>query len=191
MAAVTADETPGSVGRPAEAAPHERVEFRDVYEQHFAFVWRSLRRLGVAPAQLDDAAQDVFLVVHRRLADFEGRSAVRTWVFGITLRVAKDYRRSSMRRRTEPLDDDRAADSSEAPEALTEAARAAALVHRLLEHLDDDRRAVFVLAELEQMTAPEISALLHVNLNTVYSRLRAARRDFEQALARHTGAHHG
>jgi RNA polymerase sigma-70 factor (ECF subfamily) len=160
------------------------ADFGAVYDEHFAFVWRSLRRLGVADAHLDDAAQDVFLVVYRRLAEFEGRSSLKTWLFGIVLRVVRTHRRTAMRKPTEPLDVEPHANGS-APEELTEAAQAARLLHALLGELDDAPRAVFVLAELEEMTAPEISAALGVNLNTVYSRLRAARRDFDAALARH------
>jgi RNA polymerase sigma-70 factor (ECF subfamily) len=157
-----------------------------IYEEHFDFVWRSLRRLGIPDAQLDDAVQDVFVVVHRRLGEFEGRSTMKTWLFGIALRVASVHRRTAARRPTEPLVED-PPDQTANPlaDTLTEAAEAARLVRELLECLDEDRRAVFVLAELEEMTAPEISAALGVNLNTVYSRLRLARRDFDAALARY------
>lgn len=159
------------------------ADFAAVYESEFAYVWRNLRRLGVSDAQLDDATQDVFLVVHRRLGDFESRSKIRTWIFGIVLRVASTYRRTAQRRRTEPLDE-HVAESTLSTEDLTERAEAGRLLRRLLDVLDDDRRAVFVLAELEQMTAPEVSAALGVNLNTVYSRLRSARRDINAALER-------
>lgn len=160
------------------------TDFGEVYAEHFDFVWRSLRRLGVPSSQMDDAAQDVFLVVHRRLQDFESRSSVKTWLFGIVLRVVSRYRRSAARRPTEPLSEEPVGRAA-GPEELAEAARAARLVRQLLDELDDDHRAVFVLAELEQLTAPEISVALGVNLNTVYSRLRTARRDFDAALARH------
>jgi RNA polymerase sigma-70 factor (ECF subfamily) len=160
----------------------ENAAFSALYDSEFAYVWRSLRRLGVSDAQLDDATQDVFLVVYRRLSDFEARSSVRTWIFGIVLRVASTYRRTAARRHTEPLDDG-AADTVSADD-IVDRAQAAKLLRRLLDMLDDDRRAVFVLAELEQMTAPEIAATLGVNLNTVYSRLRSARRDVNAALAR-------
>src|SRR4051812_40957718 len=66
-------------------------DFETVYEEHFDLVWRTLERLGVASSAVDDALQDVFLVVHRRLGGFEGRSSLRTWIFGITLRIASDY----------------------------------------------------------------------------------------------------
>jgi RNA polymerase sigma-70 factor, ECF subfamily len=159
------------------------TDFAALYESEFAYVWRNLRRLGVSDAQLDDATQDVFLVVHRRLGDFESRSKIRTWIFGIVLRVASTYRRTAQRRRTEPLDE-RVVESTLSTDDLTERAEAGRLLRRLLDELDDDRRAVFVLAELEQMTAPEVASALGVNLNTVYSRLRSARRDINAALER-------
>jgi RNA polymerase sigma-70 factor (ECF subfamily) len=175
---------PSGAPRVQDGVAAPRLEFAAVYDAHFPFVWRSLRRLGVASAQLDDAAQDVFLVVYRRLDDFEGRSSVKTWLFGIVLKIVRTYKRTAARKPTEPLEGDIPALAS-AAEELTDAARAARLMHSLLDELDDAPRAVFILSELEEMTAPEISAALGVNLNTVYSRLRAARRDFDAALARH------
>src|SRR5689334_11305277 len=182
-----AHERTGPLGSTSTAvgAVADRPAFDALYEAHFDFVWRSLRRLGVPEAQMDDAVQDVFLVVHRRLGGFEGRSSLKTWLFGIALKVASLHRRTAQRRRTEPLPDEPIDASGLPADALTEAADAARLVRELLDALDEDRRAVFVLAELEQMTAPEISSALGVNLNTVYSRLRLARRDFDAALARH------
>lgn len=161
--------------------------FETLYDQYFAFVWRNLRRLGVGEAAVADAAQDVFLVVHRRLSEFEGRSTARTWLFGIVLRVARDHRRRLLRKEPgQPLDE-KLADVRPTPfddAARTEAAR---LLEGLLDELDDEQRAVFVLAELEQMTAPEIAQVLSVKLNTVYSRLRLARAAFEKAAARARG----
>jgi RNA polymerase sigma-70 factor (ECF subfamily) len=171
--------------RPRTATTALRLS--DVYEEHFDFVWRSARRMGVAEAAVDDVVQEVFLVAHRRLADFEGRSSVKTWLFGILLRVVSDHRRTLRRKGgLAPLPDVLPDDSNaRCPAELTEKREQVRLLHRLLDGLDDDKRAVFVLAELEQMTAPEIAEALGVNLNTVYSRLRAARRKFEQALVRH------
>jgi RNA polymerase sigma-70 factor (ECF subfamily) len=162
--------------------------FAEIYERHFSFVWRSVRRLGVAEASVDDAVQDVFLVVHRRLDDFEGRSSIKTWLFGIVLRVVKDWRRTDSRKRRVGAGagdgdlDSVAADGTQSPHALTEQAQAVRMLHRVLDSLDDDKRAVFVMAELEQMSAPEIAEALGVNLNTVYSRLRAARRAFNRGV---------
>jgi RNA polymerase sigma-70 factor (ECF subfamily) len=165
--------------------------FTEIYDKYFAFVWRSLRRLGIAEDTLDDAAQDVFLVVHRRLRDFEGRSSVRTWLFGIILRVVRGRRRSETRRRRRDAEGDveTMADlGGGTPHDHSERREAAAALHAILDGMDDDKRAVFVMAELEQMTAPEIAEALEVNVNTVYSRLRAARIGFNEAVARRSHA---
>lgn len=157
--------------------------FDALYDEQFEYVWCSLRRLGVHEASIDDAVQDVFVVVHRRLAEFEGRSSLRTWLFGIAVRVARDHRRRA--RRSEAIaegQDPRAQGQSPFDGAAT--AEAARTLDRLLGELEESRREVFVLAELEQMTAPEIAVCLELNVNTVYSRLRAAREDFEAAVAR-------
>lgn len=156
--------------------------FAAIYEDHLDFVWRVSRRLGVPEASLDDAVQDVFLVVHDRLASFEGRSSLRTWIYGIVRRVARDHRPS---KRERPLD--------EAPEAPTDAvsahdgverAEAKRLLHALLDTLDDDKREVFVLAELEEMPMPDVAQAVGINVNTAHARLRAARHQLEASLAR-------
>jgi RNA polymerase sigma-70 factor (ECF subfamily) len=179
------------LGASGVSVPFERPSFDALYEEHFDFVWRNLRRLGVPDAQVDDAAQEVFLVVHRRLADFEGRSSLKTWLFGILVRVAGDCRRTLRRKSPHtrspggPIDADTIADeAAESAHDRTARSEGVRVLHRLLDELDDDKRAVFVLAELEQMSAPEIAESLGQNLNTVYARLRAARRDFEQAALR-------
>jgi RNA polymerase sigma-70 factor (ECF subfamily) len=172
--------------RPEADAGRAVPSLEAIYEEHFDFVWRSLKRLGIPSAQLDDAVQDVFVVVHRRLGEFEGRSSLKTWLFGIALRVASVHRRTRARRPTEPLVEDPPDHAGRgAADALSEAAEAARLVQQLLDGMPEDRRAVFVLTELEEMTAKEISEALGVNLNTVYSRLRLARRDFDAALSRY------
>lgn len=189
-AAATADRL--DVGKPAptvirggEAAGALRLE--DIYEESFDFVWRSARRMGVAESSVDDVVQEVFLVAHRRLADFEGRSRVETWLFGILLRVVSDHRRTLRRKGgLAPLPEALADDSTaRCPAERAETREKVRLLHALLDTLDDDKRAVFVLSELEQLTAPEIAEALGVNLNTVYSRLRVARKKFDEALARH------
>jgi RNA polymerase sigma-70 factor (ECF subfamily) len=177
---------PRTVDRGERAVAYEALDFEDVYRAQFSFVWRSAKRLGLRDASLDDAVQEVFVVVHRRLAEFEGRSSLRTWLFGITLRVVRDHRRADRRRDPgPPVDPDtlRATDSSPAESA--EKAEALRLLHALLDELDDERREVFVMAELEQMAMPEIADALGINVNTAYARLRVARQEFEQALARH------
>lgn len=177
----------GLLAAERDAAPEAQVVlcFDVVYAEHFAFVWRSLARLGVDEAALDDAAQEVFVVVHRRLGGFEGRSAVKTWLFGIAMRVAKDYRRWVRRKGgAEPLPV-ALIDGGASPFETSERAEAVRLLHELLSQLDEKKRVVFVLSELEQMSAPEIAETLGANLNTVYSRIRVARQEFERVLARH------
>jgi RNA polymerase sigma-70 factor, ECF subfamily len=172
------------------------LRFEQLYETHFDFVWRTVRYLGVPDASVDDAVQDTFLVAHRRLADFEARSSPRTWLFAIALRVVSDHRRSQ-RRRGRLHDELRnvAPALPQTPLEQIEKAQARRIVLAALEGLSEDQRAVFVLSELEQMTAPEIMQTLDVNLNTVYSRLRAARREFTKALRawgqRSVGGEHG
>jgi RNA polymerase sigma-70 factor, ECF subfamily len=171
---------------PDGGAAHEAPSFDDVYRSELGFVWRSAKRLGLRDAALDDAVQEVFVVVHRRLADFEGRSSLRTWLFGITLRVVRDHRRAARRRDPgPPVDPDTLRAVGAGPAEQAEKAEAVRLLHALLDELDDERREVFVMAELEQMTMPEIAETLGINVNTAYARLRIARQEFEQALGRH------
>jgi RNA polymerase sigma-70 factor, ECF subfamily len=161
--------------------------FQQVYEEHVAFVWRSLRRLGVAPSNLNDAVQDVFLVVHRRLPDFVERAKTSTWLFRICLGIARDHRRRAHLRR-EVFDD---AVLDESPDGDVDAASAAErredleLFDAALGTLDLDQRAVFMLFELENMTGDEIAQTLQIPLGTVYSRLRLARQRFKRAVLRH------
>lgn len=176
---------------PAAATSGEAPTFEALYEQQFDFVWRNIRRLGVPDAQVDDAVQEVFLVVHRRLVELEARSSFKHWIFGIIVRVARDHRR--LLRRKSPhtrsadasVDADSIADErADNPHDRMARSEGVRLLHKLLDEFDDEKRAVFVLAELEQMSAPEIAEALDVNVNTVYARLRAARREFEQAVLR-------
>jgi RNA polymerase sigma-70 factor (ECF subfamily) len=167
------------------------VSFDALYEDYFNFVWRSVARLGVEPAAVEDAAQDVFVIAHRRLGEFEGRSSIKTWLFAIALRVAHDYRRAARRRRGHGVvtqDDAETANVADpnAATPLESALRAAAArrLHGILAELDEPLRAVFILAELEEIPAPEIAEALGANLNTVYTRLRAARRQFNEVVAR-------
>ena len=170
-----------------EPATSTTIDARVValYDQYFDFVWRSLRRLGVAAGDLDDAAQDVFIVVHRRLPTFEERSAIKSWIFAIALRIAKDYRRRAIRQRQRNAENEDALVCLRgSPEEAHARVQAAERVLVLLDGLDDDKRAVFVLSELERMPAPEIAIALGIPMNTVYSRLRLARVAFEDGLKR-------
>lgn len=180
-----AEMTPARVKAPA-SVQDDVPSFSEVYEQYFDFVWRSARRLGIPDGAVDDVAQEVFIVVHRKLAEFEGRSSLKTWLFAITRRVVSDHRRRLKRRRPHtPFPDDRMASEGDSPQETVARQEAAMVLHTFLDSLPDEQREVFVLSELEQMTAPEIGEATDVKLNTVYSRLRLARKAFERVVARH------
>jgi RNA polymerase sigma-70 factor, ECF subfamily len=164
----------------------ELPSFSEIYELYFDFVWRSAKRLGVAQTLLDDAVQDVFLTVHQRLGEFEGRSSIKTWIFGILINKVRGYRRTARRKPVQPLMNEDIPDINQGgPLELRAKTEAVELLHQLLDTMDDDKREVFVLAELEQMTADEIGDAMGIKAHNVCSRLRAARRAFEAALARH------
>jgi RNA polymerase sigma-70 factor (ECF subfamily) len=169
---------PASVGEEVRDPP----SFEAVYADYFRAIWRTLRRLGVSPAQLDDAAQDVFIVVHRRLPEFDGHS-LRGWLYAIAVRVASDHRRGTGRRRALPLDAS-LVDPAPDPGRTSELHESVRLLHALLGELSEPKRAAFVLSELEELSVPEIAEALGENLNTVYSRVRAARAEFDTALRR-------
>jgi RNA polymerase sigma-70 factor, ECF subfamily len=174
-----------AIAQPEDGVRVPSTDLDDVYEQHVDFVWRNLRRLGVPAPQLEDACQDVFLVVHRRRGDFAGRSSVRTWLFGIALRVASDYRRKL--RRSGAFDElvaDEVRGADPGPFELASRHQAVEILERFLDALSEANRPVFILAELEGMTAPEIAQALSLNVNTVYSRLRLGRQAFERAVER-------
>ncbi len=178
LRALLASPTPVTVA----AATATRRAFAEVYREHFAFVWRILRRLGVPAESLEDAVQEVFLVLHRRLDGLAPEVSLRSWLFGTARRVAADARRGQHRRerRLHALAVVAEGGGRDLP---IEQAEAADFVQRFLERLDPDRRMVFVLADLEGMTAPEIAEALSIKLNTVYSRLRTARAEFERLVA--------
>ena len=172
-----------SISRRAPLEAAASAQFETVYRQHFAGAWRVLRRLGVTEAQLEDAAQDVFLIVHKKLGGLPSDAPVRRWVLAIAVRVASEYRRRARRKPTEPLDET-IVDGRPGPARASEFRESLRLLHGLLEELDEKKRAVFVLSELEQLSAPEISEVLGTNVNTVYARLRAAKQQFATGLAR-------
>ena len=163
------------------------ASFVGLYETYFPFVWRTLWRLGVRPASVADAAQDVFVVVHRRLADLHGSEVAQSWLYGIVVRVARDYRRGQARRDVwAELNPELTADSKIVlADRQYEQREAVELLDQLLDELEDAQRELLVLIELEQMSVPEVSELLGINPNTLYTRLRAARKAFDQVHIRH------
>jgi RNA polymerase sigma-70 factor, ECF subfamily len=158
-------------------------EFAALYAEHFQFVWRCLRGLGVSGAQLEDAAQDVFVVIHRRLPTFEGSATLRTWIFGIVRRVAYRYRRSASRKPSGGTANPEAPTSDPGPHERAQDLQAAAFVDEFTSTLDHRKREVFVLGVLEGLPVPEIAEALGIPLNTAYTRLRRARAEFRKALA--------
>ena len=164
----------------------ENLTPRAIYERHADFAWRTLRRLGVREAEAGDALQDVFVIVHKKLGQFEGRSSVTTWLFTLCRTVARERRRSAQRDRN-LLDDVSVEDELD---LRADVARAAehnerlAQLEGILSGLEVEQRNVFILFEIEKLTGEEISEALSIPLGTVYSRLQLAKKAFRQALTR-------
>lgn len=173
--------------QPEEPPLEPRVE--DVYNEHVAMVWRGLRRLGVAEANIEDAVQDVFLVVHRRLSAFEGRSEMKTWLYGIAVRVAKDHRRSQTRQahKEERLAQFSTLDPSggASPVEAVEQREANQALHSILAQMDDEQREVLVLVDMEELPMREAADALRLNVRTCQRRLRTARAVFEEKVTQH------
>jgi RNA polymerase sigma-70 factor (ECF subfamily) len=176
--------------RADDAVGRALPDFNTVYEENFRFIWRAARRLGIAAADTDDVVQEVFVVAHRKLPEFEGRAPVRTWLYKILLLMVRHHVRAQGRkpghRPVAALDELEGlhAGRESGPAVAVERQDAARVLDRLLAHLDADKREVFVLAEIEELSAVEIAEILGANLNTVYSRLRVARQEFERAVQR-------
>lgn len=162
-----------------------------LYETHLRFAWRNLRRFGVSDELLEDATQDVFVTVHRRWDSFDPRSSsVETWLFGIVIRVAQYHRRTLRRRLARLLpwfrDGELHEISSEldGPADVVAKRQAALLLDRILDELGEHDREMLVMVDVEQITVPEAAAVLGINLNTAYTRLRTARLRFQRAVHR-------
>jgi RNA polymerase sigma-70 factor (ECF subfamily) len=167
----------------------DALTLEGIYGDHADFVMRCARHLRVGPEHVEDIVHDVFLVVHARLADFDPeRATLRSWLYGILRRVVSHHRRGS-RRAERRLSLVPPPPEQPALEEVIARLEAADLVDRFVAQLDDKKRPVFTLAEVEGMSAPEISRCLDIKLNTVYSRLRLARREFEKFIGR--GGEHG
>ncbi len=164
----------------AAAAP----SFEAIYADELRYVWNTLRRLGVEARHIEDVAHDVFVVVHRRLCDFDPTRALRPWLFGISFRVASDHRRRASTQRELYDPEVERVDSSPDAEALTEASRSRALVVEALQDLEPDLRAVLTIVDIDDCSAPEAADALEIPVNTVYSRLRRARARFGTAVRR-------
>jgi RNA polymerase sigma-70 factor, ECF subfamily len=184
MSGLALEATAGSVPRTAVRTREQQVEA--MFRAHYPFVRRVLRYWGTPPNGLEDAAQDVFAVVTRSFDRLRDDVDERSWLLGIARRVARNHRRSRLRHRIRWLA--LRAERADPPPSLASQYERAALAVRLLEALPERQRLVVVLGDLEGWTAPEIAKALGINLNTVYSRLRLARRRLEALRAEWTAA---
>ena len=159
--------------------------FNLLYDEHFAFVWRNVQRLGIRQPETDDVVQEVFIVIHRKLETFEPRTSIRAWIFGILKHVARTHRRTCARKQPpSSCEAHRLADVVQlGPEEHLQRSEATRALEVILDSMQEDQREVFILVELEQMNGPEIADALGISVNTVYSRLRAAREHFQRGAA--------
>ena len=157
-----------------------------IHDEYADFVWRSLQRLGVRESDLEDALQEVFIVVHRKLDTFDGSSRVSTWLYGICLRVASANRNRAHVRRERPTPEfEDSIDNDHAnPEAAFATLEERQRLMDVLDTLAPEKRAVFVMFEIEGVPAVEIAEILGVPVGTVYSRLSTARTEFAEGAKR-------
>ena len=167
-----------------EVRPRDDARLRRIFDEHFTFVWRYLRRMGLSEADADDAAQQVFVVLARRLETIDPTKE-RAFLCGTAVRVFSEHRRARMRRRevagdavAEPID------TKLGPDAIADRERARVLLDRVLDQMDEKLRSVFVLFELEEMSTLQIADMLALPTGTVASRLRRARESFRAIIKR-------
>jgi len=160
--------------------------FEDIYKQYFDFVWSSARHLGAERDAVDDVVQDVFLVIHSKLATLQRPEALRSWIYGIVRRIASDYRRSKRTREfagaTLGAELRMSQPYQPSPLEITERNAEVELLESVLAKLDELKREIFVMVEILEMTVPEVARVLEIPLDTAYSRLRRARQSFDEAL---------
>ena len=168
------------------STPPPGVDFPAVYRAEFDYVWSTLRRLGVDERDAKDLCHDVFVIVFSNFDSYDSRRPIRPWLFGIAFRVASDYRREARHHREVPVTREAPAPSPAADEVILRNERQR-LVLAALELMDLDKRAVFVMHDIDGHVMPDIAATLAIPLNTAYSRLRLARADFAAAVARLEG----
>jgi RNA polymerase sigma-70 factor, ECF subfamily len=194
-AAQTSCVTAAAAGHAQPAEEPLPRDFRGLFEAQGAYVWSTLRRLGVAEPDLEDVCHEVFLAIHRHWPEYDPGRPLRPWLFCFAYRKAKDYRRLSYRRHEEPSDGiDRDSSGGAQPDEILEREQERQLVIRALQTLDLDKRAVLILHEIDGCPIPEAASALSIPVNTAYSRLRLARNQFAKAvrqLARCKDEHHG
>jgi RNA polymerase sigma-70 factor (ECF subfamily) len=169
----------------AAAAPGPTTDrFRSVFDAHAAYIGASLGRLGIAPNDRDDLVVEVFVRVHREIARYDESRPIRPWLFAFAARVASEHRRLARHRHEVLGDVPELASTADAPDRRLETEAARRVVELALDALDDDKRAVFVLHDLDDTPVPEIARALSIAEGTAYSRLRAARAEFTSAVRR-------
>jgi len=162
------------------------LNFEEVYQEHFAFVWRLARRQGVPLEHVDDVCQEVFIVVHRRLSEFEERAKVRTWIYQIVANVVRNQRRSVQRKSVHARSQGNVVDPDEldshtvSPETTTGRKEAAQAAREILMSMNESQRMAFVLVELEGMSLKEAAEATDESFHTIRSRLRSARAEFQR-----------
>jgi len=162
--------------------------FHELCTHYFEFVWKCARAFGSKADEIDDVVQDVFLVVQRRHADLTEERLARSWIYGITRRVVSSQRQRRRRREGDSpgvLDVDSLKSPERSPLAAAEHNVEVRVLTQLLDQLDERKREVFVLSEIMEMSGREIAETIGVPMNTVYSRLRVAREEFDAAAQRH------
>jgi RNA polymerase sigma-70 factor, ECF subfamily len=167
-----------------ERPPLPVPPFPELCARYFDFVWKCARALGAKPGEIDDVVQEVFLVVQRRHADMKDEGVVRGWIYGITRRVVRTQRRRRERDASAATDVDTLTSPDQSPFDAAERKLEVQVLSTLLDGLDERKREVFVLSEILEMSGREIADTIGVPMNTVYSRLRAAREEFDAAVQR-------
>ncbi len=182
-----ADFSPGEEEDLGPRVSRVELTFQAVYRQYFDFVWSCTRRFGIEPAAMDDVVQEIFIVIHGKLHTLERPESLRSWIYGIVRRTASTHRRAGRSRAAAGITAGVGAEVASlgpTPFEQTEKNAELELLGRLLDTLDEPKREMFALVELEELSVPEAAEALQIPLNTAYSRLRAARQAFEAALAR-------
>jgi len=161
--------------------------FQAVYTQYFGFVWATVRRLGVDASAIDDVVQEIFIAVNGSLPTLQRPEALKSWIYSVARRTISNHHRAVRARggKGSTVIDDELESPQPTPFEITQKNSDLQLLAGLLAEVEEPKREVFVLVELEEMTVPEVADALEIPLNTAYSRLRAARLAFEAAVARH------
>jgi RNA polymerase sigma-70 factor, ECF subfamily len=173
-------------GASSDAVSAPPLVFREIHDAYFGFVWRYAANRGVPAMAIDDVVQEVFVVVHNRLASFEGRSSLKTWLAGIAYNVVRGYvRKPGNRAAGDYLDDElQLLAHGVSPAEALERKRALEVLDQLLDKMSEVQREVFILCEIEQLSSVEIAEALGINENTVRTRLLSARKLFNAGVAR-------